>query len=225
MIHLQKRLGYRFSSPELLLNALTHSSYANEMGIPDNERLEFLGDTVLQMVVTRHLFGEYPHLREGQMTRVRAAVVRKESLAQVAEVLDLGEGLRLGKGQEQSGRHNVSILADAMEAVIGAVYTDGGWKPAERLIMTNWREMIDTQAAAPDALDAKTQLQELLATEGKTPQYRVTGEGPGHARRFEAEVWVDEKCSGTGEGPTHRLAEQQAARSAIETLFSGTIPA
>ena len=226
MNNLQRRLGHRFSSPELLLNALTHSSYANEMGIPDNERLEFLGDTVLQMVVTRHLFGEYPNLREGQMTRVRAAVVRKESLAQVAEALDLGEALRLGKGQEHSGgRHNVSILADALEAVIGAVYRDGGWKPAERLIMANWRDMIEAQAAVPDALDAKTQLQELLAAEGKTPKYRITGEGPDHARRFKAEVQVEGKRCGIGEGPNHRLAEQQAARRAIEELFSGAIPA
>ena len=176
--HLQRRLGYRFSSPELLLNALTHSSYANEMDTPDNERLEFLGDTVLQMVVTRHIFAEYPFLKEGQMTRVRAAVVRKESLAQVAEALDLGEALRLGKGQEQSGgRCKVSILADAMEAVIGAVYQDGGWNPAESLVIAHWRGMIDSQAAIPDALDAKTQLQELLASEAKTPRVPDLGGG------------------------------------------------
>ena len=226
MNHLQRRLGYRFSSPELLLNALTHSSYANEMNTPDNERLEFLGDTVLQMVVTRHIFGEYPFLKEGQMTRVRAAVVRKESLAQVAEVLELGEALRLGKGQDQSGgRRKVSILADAMEAVIGAVYQDGGWKPAEGLVMTHWRSMIDAQAATPDALDAKTQLQELLAADGKAPEYRIWGEGPAHAPRFKAEVWVEGETCGVGEGSSKRQAEQQAARRAVEALYSDAAPA
>lgn len=226
MNHLQRRLGHRFSSPGLLLKALTHSSYANEMDTPDNERLEFLGDTVLQMVVTRHIFGEYPFLKEGQMTRVRAAVVRKESLAQVAEALDLGEALRLGKGQEQSGgRRKVSILADAMEAVIGAVYQDGGWEPAERLVMTHWWAMIDVQAATPDALDAKTQLQEWLAAQGKTPEYRSRGEGPDHALRFEAEVWVDGKQCGVGEGSSKRQAEQQAARRAVDALYSVAAPA
>ena len=226
MNHLQRRLGYRFSSPDVLLNALTHSSYANEMNTPDNERLEFLGDTVLQMAVTRHIFGEFPHLKEGQMTRVRAAVVRRDSLARVAETLDLGEGLRLGKGQEQAGgRRKVSILADAMEAVIGAVYQDGGWTAAERLVITHWRAMIETQAATPDALDAKTQLQELLAADGKVPEYRSKGEGPGHAPRFEAEVWVEGERCGVGEGPARRLAEQEAARRAIEALFSDAAPA
>ena len=226
MNDLQRRLGYRFSSPELLLNALTHSSYANEMNTPDNERLEFLGDTVLQMAVTRHIFGEYPFLREGQMTRVRAAVVRKESLAQVAEALDLGEALRLGKGQDQSGgRRKVSILADAMEAVIGAVYQDGGWRPAKQLVIAHWREMIDVQAAVPDALDAKTHLQELLAADGKKPEYRSTEEGPSHAPRFEAEVWVEGERYGVGEGSARRQAEQRAARHAIQAHFSDAAPA
>ena len=196
------------------------------MNTPDNERLEFLGDTVLQMVVTRHIFAEYPFLKEGQMTRVRAAVVRKESLAQVAEALDLGEALRLGKGQEQSGgRSKVSILADAMEAVIGAVYQDGGWRPAKRLVIAHWEEMIAAQAATPDALDAKTQLQELLASEGKAPEYRSWGEGPAHAPRFKAEVLVEGERSGAGEGSSKRQAEQQAARRAVEALYSNAAPA
>ena len=221
MSNLQRRLGHRFSSSELLLTALTHRSYANERDIPNNERLEFLGDSVLQLVVTRHLFKQYPHLREGQMTRVRAAVVRKESLALVAEELELGEALRLGKGETQSGgRGKESILADAMEAVIGAVYQDGGWKAAEQLVMAHWREMIALKAAAPDARDAKTQLQELLAAEGKTPEYRRKEEGPGHARRFWVEVWVEGKRCGIGKGSARRLAEQQAAKQAMEALYS-----
>lgn len=202
------------------MTALTHRSYANEKGIADYERLEFLGDTVLQLAVTRHLFTEYRHLREGQMTRVRAAVVRRETLAGVANVLELGEELRLGRGEVQSGgRTKESILADAMEAVIGAVYQDGGWKSAERLVMRYWTTMIAHQAEAPDARDAKTHLQETLAPEGKTPEYRRSEEGPPHARRFLVEVWVDGERLGVGEGSSRRLAEQRAAAAALDRLI------
>ena len=229
---MQKRLGYRFSSQELLLTALTHPSYANERGIADYERLEFLGDTVLQLVVTRHLFREYSHLREGQMTRVRAEVVRKETLAELASALGVGEALRLGKGEIQTGgRDRTSILADAMEAIIGAVYEDGGWKSVRRLVMRHWREMVSDQAAMPDARDAKTRLQEVLAAEDKAPEYRRSEEGPAHARRFRVEVWVvdaawaeptvarDQTCQGVGEGRSRRLAEQRAAAEALDNLY------
>ena len=208
-----------------MLTALTHRSYANERDIPDNERLEFLGDAVLQLAVTRHLFREYPLLQEGQMTRVRAAVVRKESLAQVAKALDLGEALRLGKGEVRSGgRVKPSILADAMEAVIGAVYQDGGWNPAEKFITTHWRGVIASQAAAPDARDAKTNLQEMLAAEGRFPEYRRKEEGPGHDRRFRVEVWVDGERHGVGKGSSRRLAEQQAAGQALNALYPDALP-
>lgn len=214
------------------MTALTHPSYANEKGIADYERLEFLGDTVLQLVVTRHLFREYSHLREGQMTRVRAAVVRKETLAEVANALGMGEALRLGKGEIQSGgREKTSILADAMEAVVGAVYEDGGWKSVRRLVMNHWRTMIADQAAMPDARDAKTRLQEVLASEDKAPEYRRSEAGPGHARRFRVEVWIvdavwaepatsqPETCQGIGEGSSRRLAEQRAAADALSNLY------
>ena len=217
---MQKRLGHRFSSQNLLLTALTHRSYANEKGIADYERLEFLGDTVLQLVVTRHLFRNYQHLQEGQMTRVRAAVVRKETLAGVAKALGLGEALRLGRGEVRSGgRTKESILADAMEAVIGAVYEDGGWNSAERLVMRHWRAMIADQAAVPDARDAKTHLQETLALEGESPEYRRSEEGPAHARRFLVEVWIGGERRGEGEGSSRRLAEQRAAAAVLEELF------
>ena len=203
-----------------MLTALTHRSYANEQGIADYERLEFLGDTVLQLVVTTHLFRDYSHLREGQMTRVRAAVVRRETLAEVANALGVGEALRLGKGEIQSGgREKDSILADAMEAVIGAVYEDGGWKAARRLVMRHWKKMISDQAAAPDARDAKTQLQEVLASEGRVPQYRRSEAGPGHALRFRVEVWIDGSLQGVGEGTSRRLAEQAAAADALANLY------
>ncbi len=222
---LQKKLGHRFGSPEWLERALTHSSFANEEGIPDNERLEFLGDAVLQLAVTRHLFSEYPHLQEGQMTRVRASVVRKETLAEVARFLDLGEDLRLGKGEVQSGGKNkASILADAMEAVIGAVYQDGGWRTAERLVMAHWEELVASQASDPDARDPKTQLHELLASTGREPEYRREEEGPSHARRFRVEVWVQGSRHGVGEGSSGRLAEQRAAARALGDLFPEADP-
>lgn len=204
-----------------MFTALTHPSYAHERGIDDYERLEFLGDAVLQLVVTRYLYGEYSHLREGQMTRVRAAVVRKETLAGVAKALGLGEVLRLGKGEAQSGgRQRESILADAMEAVIGAVYEDGGWKSAQRLVLNHWRRMIADQAAVPDALDAKTHLQQVLASQGKTPEYRRSEQGPSHAPLFRVEVWIAGEGLGVGEGSSRRLAEQAAAAEALKTLHS-----
>lgn len=208
-----------------MLTALTHSSYANEKGIDDYERLEFLGDTVLQLVVTRHLFREYSHLREGQMTRVRAAVVRKETLAEMASVLGVGEALRLGKGEVRSGgREKPGILADAMEAVIGAVYEDGGWKSAQKLVIKHWSNIIAEQAAAPDARDAKTRLQEVLASEGEVPDYGMTEAGPAHARRFEVEVRIGGAPRGRGEGPSRRLAEQRAAADALHKLYPDLSP-
>jgi ribonuclease-3 len=217
-------LGHRFGSQELLSTAVTHRSYANEKGIADYERLEFLGDAVLQLAVTRHLFREYGNLTEGQMTRVRAAVVRKETLAKVAKVLGVGEVLLLGKGEEQSGgRNRESILADAMEAVIGAVYEDGGWKSAERLVMKHWRDMIAEQAAVPDARDPKTHLQETLALDGQTPEYRRSEDGPGHAKEFRVEVWIGGERLGEGEGPSRRVAEQRAAAHALEKLIPGGV--
>ncbi len=202
------------------MNALTHRSYANEQGISNNERLEFLGDAVLQLVVTRHLFSDYPHLQEGQMTRVRAAVVQREALVGVAEALGVGPALRLGKGEVQSGgSEKVGILADATEALIGAVYVDGGWKAAERLVMRCWQEMIAQRAAAPDARDAKTELQERLASVDKDIEYRMKGEGPGHARRFRVEVFIGGERRGFGEGSSRRSAEQLAAAQALRDLF------
>lgn len=200
-----------------MLTALTHRSYAHEKGVSSNETLEFLGDAVLQMAVTSHLFAHHSDLSEGQMTRVRAAVVRKEALTGVAEALGVGPALRLGKGE--SGWAKAGILADATEALIGAVYLDGGWKTAEKLVIRHWRSMIENRAAAPDARDAKTELQERLAADGKAPEYRMRGEGPGHARRFRVECRVAGKTVGVGEGTSRRLAEQQAAAEALKSLF------
>ncbi len=167
------------------------------------------------------------------MTRVRAAVVRKEALVGVAEALGVGGALRLGKGE--AGWEKAGILSDAMEALIGAVYLDGGWKLAEKLIMRHWGAMIEERALAPDARDAKTELQERLAAARMAPEYRMEGKGPAHARRYQVEVWVGpapwapppaggstkpRQMWGEGEGSSRRLAEQQAAAAALEKLYS-----
>lgn len=202
----------------MLLTALTHRSYAHEHGISSNERLEFLGDAVLQLVVTRHLFNKFSHLKEGQMTRVRAAVVRKEALVVVAEALGVGDALLLGRGE--AGWQKAGILGDAMEALIGAVFVDGGWKAAETLVLRHWEGMISEQAAHPDARDPKTELQERLASDGIPPaEYRMQGKGPAHARRFQVEIRVAGRLRGVGKGSSRRLAEQQAAVSALGDLY------
>lgn len=202
------------------MTALTHRSYAYEHGAPDNERLEFLGDTVLQLAVTLQLYHQHSQLSEGQMTRVRAAVVRKDALVEVADAIGVGAALRLGKGELQSGgREKAGILADATEALIGAVYQDGGWKAAEKVIGRHWNAMIGHRAAYPDARDAKTELQERLALEGKHPDYLMEGEGPGHARRFRVEVRVAGERRGVGDGSSRRAAEQQAAKAALRNLY------
>ena len=218
---LEERLGYQFKNRALLENALTHSSYANEhreTGITSNERLEFLGDSVLGMVVADHLYREHPQMPEGELTRTRAALVCEGSLVEVARALELGRYLRLGKGEDAGGgRERPSILADATEAVLAAIYLDGGIAQARRairvLILGNEEEMSASR-------DYKTALQELVQREnGQKLTYRLVGEeGPDHAKRFSMEVELNGKTVGAGEGRTKKAAEQNAARAAIEAL-------
>ena len=218
---LEERLGYQFKNRALLENALTHSSYANEhreTGITSNERLEFLGDSVLGMVVADHLYREHPQMPEGELTRTRAALVCEGSLVEVARALELGRYLRLGKGEDAGGgRERPSILADATEAVLAAIYLDGGIAPARRairvLILGNEEEMSASR-------DYKTALQELVQREnGQKLTYRLVGEeGPDHAKRFSVEVELNGKTVGAGEGRTKKAAEQNAARAAIDAL-------
>ena len=222
MEKLEERLGYTFQNRRLLENALTHSSYANEnkaKGESSNERLEFLGDSVLGMVVADHLYRNHPDLPEGELTRTRAALVCEESLVEVAAELNLGEYLRLGKGEESGGgRHRPSIQADAVEAVLAAVYLDGGIGSARKIIQRYilCREIEGLNSSR----DYKTALQELVQREsGQVLKYRLTGEeGPDHDKRFFVEVDLNGTPVGSGKGHSKKEAEQMAAKAAIAKL-------
>ena len=217
---LQEKLGYSFQDISLLEHALTHSSFANESRgrYTSNERLEFLGDSVLGMVVADHLYRTFPDMPEGELTRTRAALVCEESLVEVAQELDLGDYLRLGKGEELSGgRHRSSIQADAVEAVLAAVYLDGGIGSARKIIH---RYVLSKTEKPAGHRDYKTALQELIQREsGHTLTYRLTGEeGPDHAKIFWVEVCLNGEAVGSGKGHSKKEAEQMAAKAAIERL-------
>jgi ribonuclease-3 len=188
--------------------------------VRSNERLEFLGDAVLGLVVTDHIFRTYPDLPEGELAKVRATVVSAAALAEVALELELGDALLLGKGEDASGgREKPSILADATEAVIGAVYLDGGWPAAADLVLGLLGDRIAAAAAGPGGQDYKTRLQELAARELESlPEYVVVDEGPDHAKRFFATVLLNGEQHGAGEGRSKKQAEQAAARVAWESL-------
>lgn len=218
---LEAKLGYTFRDISLLENALTHSSCANESRgrLQSNERLEFLGDSILGMVVADHLFRNHPDLPEGELTRTRAALVCEDSLVEVAQELGLGDHLKLGKGEEAGGgRTRPSIRADAVEAVLAAVYLDGGIGSARKIIQEYIlsREVAGWRASR----DYKTALQELVQREsGQVLRYRLTGEsGPDHNKRFFVEVELNGTAVGSGEGRSKKEAEQMAARAAIEKL-------
>lgn len=220
----EDRIGHSFSDPALLRLALTHRSVSSDdPARNDNERLEFLGDAVLQLVVTDLLYESYPQLAEGQMAKVRAAVVSRDTLAEVARSLDIGRHVELAPSEEATGgREKDSILADTVEAVIGAIYLDGGLDPARRVVLDLWSERVAERSREPGVKDYKTRLQELVARDGGRPVYEVEGAGPDHDRRFTALVTVDGKEYGTGEGRSKKEAEQEAAARALESLSSGS---
>jgi len=217
---LVEKLGVHLD-PELLVLALTHRSFAHEAGgIPTNERLEFLGDTVLGLVVTESLYRDHPDLPEGDLAKMRAATVSQRALAEVARALDLGEYVLLGKGElSTGGRDKDSILSDTLEALFGAVYLCHGLEPARGVVA---RLVGPTLTAAADlgaGLDWKTSLQELSAALGLgAPSYEVVGEGPDHARTFTAHAVIAGEARGTGTGPAKKLAEQKAASDAYRAL-------
>ena len=218
---LEEKLGYTFQNPRLLENALTHSSCANESRgkLQSNERLEFLGDSILGMVVADHLDRNHPDLPEGELTRTRAALVCEDSLVEVAHELGLGDYLRLGKGEEAGGgRQRPSIRADAVEAILAAVYLDGGIGSARKIIQ---KYILSREVAGlTKPRDYKTSLQELVQREsGRVLQYRLTGEaGPDHDKRFFMEVTLNGTPIGTGSGRSKKEAEQMAAKAAIQVL-------
>ena len=224
MESLEKKLGYTFRNKALLSEALNHSSYANEhrgQGLESNERLEFLGDSVLGFVTAEFLFLRHPDLPEGDLTRIRAALVCEESLHEVAQGLGLGDHLKLGRGEEAGGgRTRPSILADATEAVFAAVYLDGGIEAASALIHRvlldcQWEEVVEEKRK-----DYKTALQELVQRQpDQELVYRMAGEsGPDHNKTFLAEVLLNGAVVGAGEGHSKKEAEQSAARAALEKL-------
>ena len=221
IVALASRLELEFKDLSLLAQAMAHRSWCAETDRAEsNERLEFLGDAVLGLVVTDYLFRTYGDLPEGELAKVRASLVNSEALAEIAVQAGVGDALLLGKGEDSSGgREKPSILADAMEAVIGAVYIESGWKGAAELIMRLLAGRIAIAAAGPGGQDYKTRLQELSARRfEELPRYDVVDEGPDHAKRFFATVSLGGVERGRGEGRSKKQAEQAAARLAWEQL-------
>ena len=221
---LEAAIGYRFQNITLLQNALTHSSYANERwhnSLLSNERLEFLGDSILGMVVAEHLYKQFPDRPEGELTKMRADMVCETSLAAIAERIGLGQHLLLGHGEDRlGGRSRASILADAVESVIAASFLDGGMAAAEGFI----RQFVLTNVPVKrmQNTDYKTALQELVQQKkNQTLTYVLTGEsGPDHDKVFSVDVLLNDQCVGSGTGSSKKRAEQAAAQSALEALYS-----
>lgn len=216
----QKVIGYHFEDEKLLLQALTHSSYANEQHmkkLSDNERLEFLGDAVLEIISSDYLYREHKDLPEGELTKLRASIVCEPTLALCAREISLGDYLRLGKGEDLTGgRERKSILSDALEAVIGAIYLDGGFTNAKEFVLKFILKDIEHKKLF---YDSKTILQEVVQGEHEQLSYVLTNEsGPDHNKSFTVEVRVDDQVLGSGSGHTKKAAEQEAAYHALLKL-------
>lgn len=219
---LLKQLGVELS-PQLLELAFTHRSFAYETGITTtNERLEFLGDAVLGLVVTEELYLKYPDLDESRLSPLRSGIVNMRALADIARSLELGKYIRLGKGEEvTNGRDKNSLLADALEALIGAIYLERGFSQSAEVIRVLIRETLDSAMAKGAGLDGKTALQELVAAIGKgVPEYQITETGPDHDKSFTASALVAGEVIAEGSGKSKREAEQSAARAAFEILHN-----
>ena len=216
----EDKIGYHFKNQGLLRQALTHSSYANERHmkkLSDNERLEFLGDAVLEIISSDFLYHNYPDVPEGQLTKLRASIVCEPTLALCTNELDLGDYLYLGRGENQTGgRKRKSILSDALEAVIGAIYLDGGFANAKEFVL----KFILTDIEHKQLFyDSKTILQEVVQGEHEQLDYRLVGEsGPDHDKSFSVEVWIGEQKISEGSGHTKKAAEQEAAYHALIKL-------
>jgi ribonuclease-3 len=221
---LEERLRYRFRDRQFLFNALLHRSYVHEhpdLHVTDNERLEFLGDAALDLAVSHLLIHRFPHYDEGELSRLRADLVNERQLALLAEELWLGEALHLGRGEERSGgRQKTSLLADAYEALLAAIYLDGGLEPVLQVVGRHFGRLLSEDEEVPYDKDAKTRLQELVQARQKvTPHYRLEGEeGPDHNKVFQVSVWVKERLLAYGSGPTKKAAQQQAAERAFHLL-------
>ena len=216
----EQKINYEFKNKEYILEALTHSSYSNEnKNYPFNERLEFLGDSVLSIVISDYLFKKETKLPEGELTKIRANIVGEESLSEVSKNIHLGKYMLLGKGEEATGgRERISILADALEAVIAAIYLDGGIKCAREFILTNMEKIINDSIKGKIFRDYKTCLQEVLQSNGENNiWYKLIEEkGPDHNKRFVMEVGINDTVLGVGEGKSKKDAEQVAAKCALD---------
>lgn len=215
-------IGYQFANPDLLKLALAHRSWcAENRQAESNERLEFLGDAVLGLNVADEIYVHYPELPEGQLAKLRAGVVNSVTLAEIARGIDLGDSLLLGKGEQATGgADKQSILADALEAVIGAVYLDGGFEAARDVVLRLWGDAIaQSVVEGPGGFDHKTRLQEMaVAVYERPPDYVVDTSGPDHARVFTARVVVGDEVLGAGTGSSKKEAEQAAAGQAVQAL-------
>ena len=221
MKELERKIGYTFTNKELLKKALTHTSYAYEHNVESNEKLEFLGDSILEFISSVYLFQNYSHLKEGEMTKVRATVVCEKSLYKVAKMHNFSDFLYLGKSERQSGGEDrPAILADSVEAVIAAIYLDGGIEEAQRFIIENLKLEIEIASKNVGQKDYKTVLQEKLQENGEVEiKYTILREiGPDHDKIFEAQVECNHKKLAVGTGKSKKQAEMEAARKALENL-------
>ena len=221
MKELERKIGYTFTNKELLKKALTHTSYAYEHNVESNEKLEFLGDSILEFISSVYLFQNYSHLKEGEMTKVRATVVCEKSLYKVAKMHNFSDFLYLGKSERQSGGEDrPAILADSVEAVIAAIYLDGGIEEAQRFIIENLKQEIEIASKNVGQKDYKTVLQEKLQEHGEVEiKYTILREiGPDHDKIFEAQVECNHKKLAVGTGKSKKQAEMEAARNALENL-------
>ena len=221
MEKLQENIGYKFKDQELLKKALTHTSYAYEHNVESNEKLEFLGDSILEFISSIYLYKNYPKLKEGEMTKVRATVVCEKSLYKVAKKHNFSDFLYLGKSERLSGGENrPAILADSVEAIIAAIYLDGGLEEARRFIEENIKDEIEIASKHVGQKDYKTVLQEKLQEHGEVKiVYTIINEkGPDHDKIFEAEVECNGKQLAVGTGKSKKQAEMQAAKKALESL-------
>ena len=218
---LQKNIGYQFEDESLLNKAMTHTSYAYENNVESNEKLEFLGDSILEFISSKYIFKNYPNLKEGEMTKVRAQVVCEQSLYKIAKMHNFSDFLNLGKSEKLSGgKERPAILADSVEAVIAAMYIDGGLKVAEKFIIENLKNEIELATKHVGQKDYKTVLQEKLQIHGDVKiEYLLLNEsGPDHDKRFEMEVRCNGKKLAVGTGKSKKLAQMDAAHNAIESL-------
>ena len=219
---IQERIAHRFRNKDLLERALTHKSYANENRVlSHNERLEFLGDAVLNLVISEYLMNNCPDSTEGDLSRLRAAVVSEPALSLIAREMGLGSYLLLGKGEEQTGgRDKDSLLANSLEALIAAVYLDAGHEAVALFVIRYFEDLIKKTCTSRGSLDYKTELQELCQERLKTlPEYRVVSEtGPDHKKQFTVELMIKSEVRGRGTGRSKKDAEQKAAKEAIESL-------